>query len=732
MSNEKMELIGGVKLDLSFYSGQDLYSEGDMENLLLDLVKNHEESEYNKLIAQNHYWSVLYHLSHIRGNIVDFIKLKPGDKVLEVGSGCGAITQALAKSGADITCIELSKQRSLINAYRNKNRDNIEIKVGNFEDIEKSLDNDFDYIFMIGVFEYGGAYISSDNPYMDFLNKLYSHLAIGGCVYMAIENKFGMKYFAGSREDHTGKFYEGIEGYRDKKGANTFSLKSLKKMAKAASFDVKVMYPYPDYKLPTVIYSDEKLPQVGELSNAILNFDNTRVVAFDEAKAFDEVIAEGEFERYSNSFLLKLQKGERAESFSIRHVIYSKYSNDRADALKIRTDIEKDGYNNLYVVKRPCSEAAKEHIKHINEIYEKLSSAYMNSSLSVNSCKYRGGDDESVEFEYVQGNTLESLFDNCFEKLSGDELKQAILDNLDKYVNAVKSINTVSEFKVSDEFCKIFGKANLKNDLESFEISNIDLIFTNIFTDSKNTVVDYEWTFDFPVPVKFVIYRALFYYFRKDQIRKDFLMQNNLYERYGIDRALVKEFENCEHNFQKYIAGDNVSLIGLHSVFGRDAYNIDYLVNKASVLPNKWKVCVYYDKGQGFSQENTVYYKAECDGDEVKLTIPVDGAVNLRIDPSDEACMIKISEIKTIKDDVEKRVDGVLVNGLYLDNNIIFYKEADPQIIINNTSNAALLEIKYTIDAFGREFYSAVGTKLNNNTGILPKKKGPYEKVRLS
>ena len=123
------------------------------------------------------------------------------------------MTGTLPKKAENVTCIELSYKRSLINAYRNRNSDKIEILVGNFEDIEPELTEEYDYIFLIGVLEYAGSYItrSEGNPYLAMLQMLIPHLAQGGEIVIAIENKYGMKYLAGCREDHTGKFYDGIE-----------------------------------------------------------------------------------------------------------------------------------------------------------------------------------------------------------------------------------------------------------------------------------------------------------------------------------------------------------------------------------------------------------------------------------------------------------------------------------------------------------------------------------------
>ena len=303
------ENIGAVTLDYSDYPGQDFYSDGAIEDEILEIVKNNVASAYNRIIAEKNQWPILYHLSRTRENIVDWIPMKKTDHVLEVGSGCGAITGALARKAGSVTCIELSKKRSLINAYRNKQYDNIEIKVGNFEDIEKKLEGKYEYITLIGVFEYGESYISMENPYENFLKLLGMHLKENGKIIIAIENKYGMKYWAGCKEDHVSKFYEGIEGYPTSTGVKTFSRKELEGMFSRSGFNKwDFYYPYPDYKLPCTIYSDEYQPKVGELTNNLRNFDGQRLVLFDEAKAFDGIINEGLFSFYSNSFLVMLGK----------------------------------------------------------------------------------------------------------------------------------------------------------------------------------------------------------------------------------------------------------------------------------------------------------------------------------------------------------------------------------------------------------------------------------------
>lgn len=144
-----------------------------------------------------------------------------------MGAGCGAITGAIADKVAKVTAIDLSKRRSLINAYRNQDKDNLEIMVGNFNDIAAGISEQYDYVTLIGVLEYGECYIPGENSYQVFLEKIRGLLKSNGKVLIAIENQLGLKYFAGCREDHVGRYFEGIEGYTNTSGVRTFSKKQL-------------------------------------------------------------------------------------------------------------------------------------------------------------------------------------------------------------------------------------------------------------------------------------------------------------------------------------------------------------------------------------------------------------------------------------------------------------------------------------------------------------------------
>ena len=298
---EKMEQIGKAVLDYRFYPEDDKYTDGAIEDEMLEIARNCAPEQYERVIVEKKSWPILYHFSYLRENIIRWLPMDGSENVLEIGAGPGAITGALCEKGRQVTVIDLSKKRCLINAYRHKDCDNLHFLVGNFQDIEPKLTEQYDLITLIGVFEYAQFSIQSEDPFVDYLKRIRTHLAPGGRLVIAIENRIGLKYWAGATEDHTGIYFEGLEGYPTTNYVRTFSKPVIRR---AGLSSMEFYYPYPDYKFPERIYSDAYLPKKGELNRNRQNFDRERIQLFSEERVYDTLIESGLFPQFSNSFLV--------------------------------------------------------------------------------------------------------------------------------------------------------------------------------------------------------------------------------------------------------------------------------------------------------------------------------------------------------------------------------------------------------------------------------------------
>ena len=77
------EQIGKVCLDLTKYPGEDFYCDGVVEDEILDIVRNYIVVEYQRIIEERMSWPILYHLSPLRENIVEYLPIGKKDKVVD-------------------------------------------------------------------------------------------------------------------------------------------------------------------------------------------------------------------------------------------------------------------------------------------------------------------------------------------------------------------------------------------------------------------------------------------------------------------------------------------------------------------------------------------------------------------------------------------------------------------------------------------------------------------------
>lgn len=688
-----IEKIGNVVLNFKHYPGEDLYSDGLIEDELLEISKKYKQNEWNQVIADRCSWPILYHFSHIRQNITDWLPITKDETVLEIGSGCGAITGNLAKKAKKVTCIELSKKRTLINANRNKEYDNIEILVGNFQDVEKDLTERYDYITLIGVFEYSAGYIGTDSPYTKMLQIISRHLKPNGKLIIAIENRLGMKYWSGCTEDHVGTYFEGIEGYPNTTSVKTFSKKEWDQLFDAVGiYKYQMYYPYPDYKFPMDIYSDKWLPEVGELKNNEYNFDRKRLRLFDETRTYNSVITNDLYPVFSNSFLIvaSLKEAKDDENYSI----YVKYSNERCDDFSQRTHVMEDTKGQRSVYKYSVTEEGKQHMVDIYQRMQSLEDLYKDTCIQVNKC---WKNKEGIELEYLEGTTLEQILDEFVEKKEYEE----VWNLLERYFSVLRSVSN-TPFVKTQTFTELFGDLDLPAGLLCPAINNIDAICPNIIWGEKEwKMLDYEWSFAIPIPVNYQIYRVLFYYLCSSVARST-LLPLDFYKRAGLTEEELLLYRQMELNFQEYIRRNKTPMSAMYTDISPGVLLNVKEAHERDHGKNPMKAQIYYDRGEDFSEGDSVLADVK-DLEYAQIEVPVSGnEMRVRIDPCDEKCIVEVLMLSTKPDGDE--ILPYSCNGERLKNHMYLFDTMDPYLILDMPKDCGRkLYLKFHIHRFGMQ-----------------------------
>ena len=379
-------------------------------------------------------------------------------------------------------------------------------------------------------------------------------------------------------------------------------------------------------------------------------------------------------------------------------IIYTKFSNDRRAEYAIRTNILLGEDGRKYIEKLPMMAEGKPHVDNLKRWEEALAKKYAGTPYEPNRIVIVEGR-ECLEF--VEGVSLESIMDELLEK----EQLQQLLEELKAFVGIVSGANQEVVFEMTDAFREVFGEVALPEGLACGNITNIDMIPANIIVkDGRGTIIDYEWTFDFPIPVHFVIYRILHYYIEGSRERH-ILREYDLYAQMGITDSEIRTYAQMETHFQSYILGNMVPLWQMHEELVKPAFPVDMLMANGGHGGNKFIGEVFYDFGEGIVPESChTVEKAVEESGYVTLKLSVaEGAKCVRLDPGDNPCILILKDARGIVSGDEQGMKKTYplqyhTNASLNGNGAFLFAEADPQIYFEKIrENTSFITVSFSL-----------------------------------
>lgn len=255
-------------------------------------------------------------------------------------------------------------------------------------------------------------------------------------------------------------------------------------------------------------------------------------------------------------------------------IIYSKYSDDRAPEFAIRTDIIINEKNEKKVCKKASYQEGITHIKNMYYYYKELNKEFEDGKLLFNKCCLEG---EKLILEFLEGETLRDRIENFIADKEFDK----IYKTLSEYICYIKSKAT-ENFVITEEFKKVFGRVDetkldgMFDTAKSLKVSDIDMIPANIIINDNWNVIDYEWTFDFPIPVNYIIYRILFFTFHQNTKCEELSMER-LMKIGSFSKREIRLYDAMEDNFQEYILKNVVPIRKMRDYIGNNIYTVEEL-----------------------------------------------------------------------------------------------------------------------------------------------------------
>lgn len=300
-------------------------------------IRQYGDIAYDSVMAGETDWQVFCHLTELGKGILSWYDFPPRASVLQVGAGFGTLTGCLCGKCAHVTAADRSLYRAEALSVRYAARENLDIYAGDLSEI--IFPEPFDYIIVIGLLERIGGGSPDESIYASYLKSLRKWLKPGGTVLFAVENRFGLRYFCGETEPHTGKAFHGLNQYRGGTPGRSFDRKEIQDMVRSAGFTrCKFYYPLPDYKLPQLIYTDARLPEKNLKERLIPYYRSGGTLVAEESELYDDIIANGVFPFFANSFLT-----ECGTEGAGGQVLYAAVSTDRGEDRGYATVIRADG-----------------------------------------------------------------------------------------------------------------------------------------------------------------------------------------------------------------------------------------------------------------------------------------------------------------------------------------------------------------------------------------------------
>ncbi len=408
----------------------------------------------------------------------------------------------------------------------------IQLKQTSIKDLK--WEGQYDYITLIGTYEYATTMIKGNKPYSELLKQLKKHLKPDGTILLAIDNRLGIQYFVGNKSKHYFQIFNGLESKIRNKEPNLLLKSEIEKFIKEAEYtNYKFYYPVPNYRVANSIYTDDFLPKSNHSKIVYpVSYDKNSKILYNEINVMKQICDMERFQDFANSYLVEISNGNIDNDIK-----FINYNNFRKDDYKLILIMKPEE-----VEKIAQTDLAKKHIQKIKENIENLKK--LNFSII-----------DKVQEDRIISTVqhVEELDKKLINKIMNGEIEELYqeIENWYHYIQA--RLNKMkSEGKDIFEVYEIDVPQEIKEKMDFVKDGYIDLSFENIFYEDEYLFYDQEWYFE-NIPLEFILYRAInnLYTYNKEELEKK-ISKKDIINHFKLEEY-VNYFDKLEEKIQKEI-----------------------------------------------------------------------------------------------------------------------------------------------------------------------------------
>lgn len=435
-------------------------------------------------------------IAEIQKALLNWYEFKPGSRILYIGKEEEIYPRMLRELPLEVVSAPMEAAGS--------------------EEWQKEQMGAFDYVVAVEVLE-----IHPDP--VQALKEWKRLLRPSGILLLAVNNRYGLRYFCGDRDPYTQRNFDGIEGYRrayasreDGFSGRCYSREELKEMAEAAGWPKMQFFSVlSGLDEPRLIYREDYLPNE-DLSNRLFpTYHYPGTVFLEEECLYGDLIKNGMFHQMANAYLVECaMEGELCD---VCHVT-SSMERGRQDALI--TIIRESGI----VEKRAPYHEGKTRLKKMLKHGDELKA----HGIRVVDAKLEGDN-------YVMPYVMEESGQLYLKRLLHTD-QNRFVEEMDHFRDLILASSDLIEPDRGDGEGAILKKGYL------------DMVPLNSFH-GKDTFLFYDQEFcEEDYPANALIWRMIATFYSGDLEAKKFFPMEGLLERYGLTKRLEK-WQRMEWDF---------------------------------------------------------------------------------------------------------------------------------------------------------------------------------------
>lgn len=236
-------------------------------------------------------------------------------------------------------------------------------------------------------------------------------------------------------------------------------------------------------------------------------------------------------------------------------LLYAKYNRHRLPPFQIETSIWRDS-GRKFILKKALLPDAVPHLRRFHEQVSPIRQSLRGECLQLPDVTVL--DEQTLQFDFVEGRSLDSLLFGAFR----DKDQARFLGIIGDYQGLLTSAFTiVAQPALTEPMRQMFG-VSAPVDLDGlgpFIMPALaDPVFENILFDGrKYYLIDHEWVCEGCLPVAFVLFRSLFYFYEK---YKEFGLEAwlplaSVLERFALAPEAISRYREMDEAFQAYVFG---------------------------------------------------------------------------------------------------------------------------------------------------------------------------------